>query len=91
MFPEKVFISPDGSSDKVHSDQDPKAKPTTSTEPVAVLSGKGRLDVAAEFLKLHEGEHGVYSAAEARKVLWKIDIRLVPLMTLTVALCAVDV
>ncbi len=55
------------------------------------LSGKGRFDIAAEFLALHAPEHGAYTQAEARRVLWKIDLRVVPLMTLTVILCAVDV
>jgi hypothetical protein len=55
------------------------------------ITSKGKLDVAAEFLRLHEGENIVFSKKEARRVLWKIDLRLIPLMTGTVVLTAVDV
>lgn len=55
------------------------------------VSGRGDLDIAAEFLKLHEGEHGEYTEAEAKEVLFKIDIWLVPMLLITVTLAAVDV
>jgi hypothetical protein len=55
------------------------------------LSDQGRYDAAAEFLALHAEEHGSYTEAEARRVLRKIDWRVVPLMTLTVTLNSVDV
>ncbi len=58
---------------------------------VPVITGKGRFDIAAEFLKLHEGEHGSYTPAEARRVLWKIDLLIIPLLTFTVILNSVDV
>lgn len=100
MSPDTISASPTVSSNTLSSkeamhlgDEKTPAMPASTeiTDPEPNASDKGRLDVAAEFLKLHEGEHGSYSAAEARKVLWKIDVRLIPLMTLTVALCAVDV
>ncbi len=59
-------------------------------EPVAI-TGKGRFDIAAEFLKLHEGEHGEYTQKEARRVLWKIDLMMIPLMTGSVILNSTDV
>jgi hypothetical protein len=63
----------------------------SDTEAVHRASGKGRLDIAAEYLKQQEINHEEYTAAEAKRVLWKIDLVVVPLMTATVTLCAVDV
>ncbi|EXJ88131.1 hypothetical protein A1O1_05059 [Capronia coronata CBS 617.96] len=77
-------------SGSTNSPGDEKRSVTVTQTPITKVSGRGRFDVAAEFLNLHAAEHGSYTAAEARRVLWKIDIRLIPLMTLTVILNALD-
>lgn len=47
---------------------------------------------AAEIhLRTHEAEWGHLDAKEARRVLWKIDRRLLPLMMITTTLAAIDV
>jgi hypothetical protein len=55
------------------------------------IKPKGKLDAAAEFLRLHEGEHVDFTKKEANHVRWKADLRILPLMTGTVVLTAVDV
>lgn len=56
-----------------------------------VTNDKSKLDVAGEFLALHEQEYGSYTKKEDTRVRWKIDLRLVPMLFLTQTLLAVDV
>lgn len=48
-------------------------------------------DNAAEFLHLHESKYSNYSLQDAKKVLRKIDWRLMPLMWITTNISAIDV
>jgi hypothetical protein len=66
--------------------QDPHQHPSG-----LVTTDKAKLDVAAEFLLLHEQAYSDYTPAEASRVRWKIDLRLVPMLFVTQTLCAVDV
>lgn len=52
---------------------------------------EARLDVAVNFLALHQHEYGSYTDAEARVVLRKIDWIMLPMMFVTSTICALDV
>jgi hypothetical protein len=56
-----------------------------------ITTDKAKLDVAAEFLVIHEQQYGDYTKEEAIRVRWKIDLRLVPMLFVTQTLCAIDV
>lgn len=47
-------------------------------------------DDAAEFLHLHQSKYSAYSVQDAKKLLRKIDWRLMPLMWITTNLSAID-
>lgn len=49
------------------------------------------INSAESFLRTHQEDWGQYTSQEARKVLWKIDRRMIPLMMITTILAAVDV
>lgn len=49
------------------------------------------LDEAEAFLNEHAHEWGEYEPAEAKRILRKIDLRLLPLLIGTVTLAAIDV
>jgi len=51
---------------------------------------RGQLDAAADYLRVHVGMVEDVTEAEMRKVLWKIDLRLMPIMLVTITLAAVD-
>ncbi|KAI4596477.1 hypothetical protein KJ359_005231 [Pestalotiopsis sp. 9143b] len=51
---------------------------------------EARLDVAVNFLALHQHEYGSYTDAEARVVLRKIDWIMLPMMFVTSTICALD-
>jgi len=51
---------------------------------------RGQLDAAADYLREHAGMVQNVTDAEMRKVLWKIDLRLMPIMLVTITLAAVD-
>ncbi|KAK5190992.1 hypothetical protein LTR99_000065 [Exophiala xenobiotica] len=55
-----------------------------------ITTDKAKLDVAAEFLVIHEQQYGDYTKEEATRVRWKIDLRLVPMLFVTQTLCAID-
>ncbi|KAH8901764.1 MFS general substrate transporter [Thozetella sp. PMI_491] len=42
--------------------------------------GHGHFDAAADFLRLHAAEYGDITEQEIKNVLWKIDLRMMPLM-----------
>ncbi|KAH8666814.1 major facilitator superfamily domain-containing protein [Xylariales sp. PMI_506] len=56
-----------------------------------VKNSVGQLDAAAEYLRIHENDFTDITEEEQRKVLRKIDMRLMPLMLVTITLAAVDV
>ena len=49
---------------------------------------KNKLDVAGEFLALHEQP---YSKKEAVRVRWAIDLRLIPMLFVSQTILAIDV
>lgn len=53
-----------------------------------LTADKSKLDVAGEFLALHEQS---YSEQDAVRVRWAIDLRLVPMLFVTQTLLAIDV
>lgn len=50
---------------------------------------EGDLDAGGKFLLDHP-QYADYTPAEARKVLWKIDLMLIPIMTILITLAAAD-
>ena len=55
------------------------------------LKGHSQFDAAADYLRAHEGEFGDFTEEETRKVLWKVDLRVIPILLVTITFAAVDV
>lgn len=73
------------------------ASETISQDSVQIANGlittdKAKLDVAAQFLLIHEQQYGDYTPEQATRLRWKIDMRLVPMLFVTQTIyCAIDV
>jgi hypothetical protein len=80
-----------GEVDAITAPSDQASGPGILEDEEAKKLSYGQLDAAAEFLRQHEGEFSDITEAEMRKVLWKIDLRLMPLLVVTITMAAVDV
>ncbi|RDW61475.1 hypothetical protein BP5796_11367 [Coleophoma crateriformis] len=77
---------------QVAADNTIYANKEDSSNTPSVLAGEvsSRFDEAAAYLVEHAAEYGDYTDAEARKVLWKIDLRITVLLWVATILAAVD-
>ncbi len=80
-----IQVAPHGTEPK------PSMEATAKDNETIIEPGKGRFDLAAEFLQLHEEVHGDYSEADANRVRRKIDFIILPILTASVILNSVDV
>ncbi|CUM64553.1 uncharacterized protein PRCAT00002160001 [Priceomyces carsonii] len=79
------------SSTEVHNEKDEKAD-ASNIELHSVseeLKDEKNIDLGVKFLLQHP-EYADYSPEEAKRVLWKIDLLLMPIMTIIVLLAAAD-
>lgn len=83
-------------SDKKELGMMPEIEPSTTTGvgDIKNVDEKGRpviVEDAEEFLRMHQHEWGDYTEQDAKRVLRRIDWRLMPLLMVTLTFAGVDV